>query len=58
MVTKDFDQHIPTVPKFNDQIMKDLPIVNTTGAGDCFTANFVVRYAELAGNINIFYYYK
>jgi len=48
MIGKDFDLKVPTVNNFNDQIMKDHPIVNTTGAGDCFTANFIVKYAELS----------
>lgn len=36
-----------TVLDSNKKILQDYKIVDTTGAGDCFTAAFCVRYCEL-----------
>lgn len=37
----------PSSTIINPDILNEYPIVDTTGAGDCFTAAFFVRYKEL-----------
>jgi len=49
MITKDYDIPMSVVGTYNKQIMEDYKIVNTTGAGDCFTAAFMVKYSEYQG---------
>ena len=36
-----------TVTELNPSILKEYKIIDTTGAGDCFTAAFSVRYIEI-----------
>lgn len=38
---------MPSAPGFNENILNDYKIVDTTGAGDCFTGAFFVKYNEL-----------
>lgn len=35
------------VTELNPSILKEYKIIDTTGAGDCFTAAFSVRYIEI-----------
>merc|ERR1711937_677554 len=37
---------MPTVTKFSKKILQDYEIVDTTAAGDCFTASFFVKLLE------------
>ena len=41
------------VNEINPDILNEYKIIDTTGAGDCFTAAFFVRYVELTSNIFI-----
>lgn len=36
-----------TVTMLNPQVLKDYKIIDTVGAGDCFTGAFAVKHAEL-----------
>ena len=36
-----------TVNSYNADIMKDYKIIDTVGAGDCFTSAFCVKYLEI-----------
>lgn len=47
---KDIDIEVTTVNKINPKISEDYPILDTTGAGDCFTGAFVTRYLELVND--------
>ena len=57
MITKDYDIPMSVVGTYNKQIMEDYKIVNTTWAGDCFTAAFMVKYSEYQG-IYLWYFNK
>jgi len=46
-ITNEFEIKIPAAPELNSQILKDYQIVDTTGAGDGFTAAFFVKYKQL-----------
>ena len=37
----------PVTTASNPQVLKDYNIIDTVGAGDCFTASYVVRHSEL-----------
>ena len=37
------------VNEINPDILNEYKIIDTTGAGDCFTGAFFVRYIELTG---------
>ena len=54
-ITNALDIKLPTAPEFNPQILNDFQIVDTTGAGDGFTAAFFVKYKELICNKMIFF---
>lgn len=38
---------VPSVTGVNGEILKDYEILDTVGAGDCFTSAFFVRFSEL-----------
>ena len=44
------------VNELNPQILTDYSIIDTTGAGDCFTAAFFVRYIELTGYLKFIFF--
>jgi len=46
-ISNTLDLKLPPVPEFNPKIINDYKIVDTTGAGDGFTAAFFVKYKEL-----------
>ena len=43
------DQYVPVdvVTAMNESIINEHKIIDTVGAGDCFTAGFVVKHSEL-----------
>jgi ribokinase len=47
ILTKDFFLTAKSAPHYNDKILQDYKIVDTTGAGDCCTAAFFSRYLQL-----------
>jgi len=46
-INKHTEIFMPVIWKFNPKILNDYKIVDTTGAGDCFTSSFFVKYMEL-----------
>ena len=36
-----------TITMLNPQVLKDYKIIDTVGAGDCFTGAFAVKHSEL-----------
>ena len=51
-ISNSLEIRVPASPELNDQILKDYQIVDTTGAGDGFTAAFFVRFKETICKIN------
>ena len=47
IITKDVSAWGKTATMLNPQILQDYKIVDTVGAGDCFTGAFAVKHAEL-----------
>lgn len=47
IITEDLSLHVDVVTKTNHDILKDYKIVDTVGAGDCFTGAFAVKFTEL-----------
>ena len=46
-ISNSLDIRIKSAPEYNKEILNDNQIVDTTGAGDCFTAAFFVKYNEI-----------
>lgn len=46
IITKTIDLTVTVANKINPEISNDYQIVDTVGAGDCFTAAFIVKYSE------------
>lgn len=47
VLSKDQFIMVKSVTELKPEILKEHKIVDTTGAGDCFTSAFCVRYSEL-----------
>jgi len=47
IITSELEIPCPSVPMINGKILEDYKIIDPVGAGDCFTASFFVRYAEI-----------
>jgi ribokinase len=47
IITKDISSWGKTVTMVNPQVLKDYKIIDTVGAGDCFTGAFTVKHSEL-----------
>lgn len=45
MISKDL--HVKCPASSNEEVLKDFKIVDTVGAGDCFTGAFAVKHSEL-----------
>lgn len=46
IITQTIDVSVTVVTKLNPEVSKEYQIVNTVGAGDCFTSAFVIRFSE------------
>ena len=47
MITNQLNINVDVVTGMNPDILKEHKIIDTVGAGDCFTAAFTVKHAEL-----------
>ena len=49
-VNKNYELAMKVANEINPAVLNDYKIIDTTGAGDCFTAAFFVRYIELTSS--------
>lgn len=47
IITQDLHIHCDVATKINHSVLEDYKIVDTVGAGDCFTGAFAVKHSEL-----------
>lgn len=46
VITKTIDVSVTVVTKLNPDVSNDYKIIDTVGAGDCFTSGFITKYSE------------
>lgn len=46
LITETEDVAVTVSNKVNTEVSKDYKIIDTVGAGDCFTSAFVTKYSE------------
>jgi len=47
LIGRNYDIYMPPITAFNQNILKEMSVLDTTGAGDSFLASFMVKYLEL-----------